>query len=115
MDEQERVGGICRECTALFSRVIEASAGPEDWRRHYCQPECCPAEDLVVGIRRASCPTPSKKTYPGEGAALEAAFHASRSLRKAIRWYPCECGMWHLTSMTAAPGERTMGPRRRTA
>lgn len=111
MDE-ERVAGICRMCAGLFSRVVPAGAAEDDWRRHYCQHACRVADVAVRSRAHDDCPTPDKRRYTGEGAAMSAASHCARTFRRPYRWYRCQCGLWHLTTHRCAPGVtgRTVGP-----
>lgn len=48
-------------------------------------------------IRRRTCPTPTKRAYPSQWAALASLTSMSPDWPQR-RAYKCRCGRWHLTS-----------------
>jgi len=52
-----------------------------------------------------NCPTPSKLKFASRREALTATKHASskgKAVHRQLRPYHCQCGFWHVTSMTPA-------------
>jgi hypothetical protein len=45
----------------------------------------------------SACPTPDKRRYQTQRAALHAAIGSSSTFAMGMRVYRCECTAWHVT------------------
>lgn len=70
-------------------------------------PEIAPPPERV-GPGPKTCPRPAKTPYPNKASAWRAAWITTLMSGRALYFYPCHCGHWHLTKdSTSKPSTET--------